>query len=187
MLNLDKEQILDIISITYLRIMQLRFSWQFIGTMVGVSYIEDNYPNLTWSLKSSFATDAYTTINAMLSSGNYSFGRLGQEYPDIQTQVKKAEEDISSVIGDFRNIRNQVFCHAVKKKSQDNIDKIYWCFSFVFDILTNLHFSCCNLLKIKDDDFKHYDSKALEDLEKETQNFRSLLLNGHLDDIEDRF
>lgn len=184
---MNKEQIIDILEITYSRIMQLHFNWRFISTMVGEPLISNDYPDLTWSLRSSFATDAYTTISGLLSTGNYSFGRLGQEYPQIQEYVQKAEQEITSEIDDFRNIRNQMFCHAVKKKSPDAINKVYLKFDSVFHILTRLHSDCCKELNIKDDDFKHYESDTFIKLQDEITEFYTVLVKGHLEVSKDKF
>jgi len=184
---MNKEQIVDILEITYSRIMQLHFNWRFISTMVSNPSINNDYPDLTWSLRSSFATDAYTTISGLLSTGNYSFERLGQEYPQIQEYTQKAEQAITSEIDDFRNIRNQMFCHAVKKKSPDAINKIYMKFDSVFHILTRLHFDCCKELNITDDDFRHYESDTFIKLQDEITEFYTVLLKGHLEVSKDKF
>lgn len=184
---LEKNQILDIIEVTYSRIMQLKVNWEFISTMVANPVIANNYPNLTWSLRTSFATDAYTTISSLLSTGNYSFNRLGQEYPNIQEQIQITETDIVSKINDFRNIRNQMFCHAVKKKSANAINNIYMQFESIFNILTKLHSFCCEELNIKDNDYRHYDTNAFETLEAEIYDFCNVLLKGHLGVITDKF
>ena len=177
---MDRKQILDIITITYSKIMQLRFNWEFIGTMVSNSVIGNNYPDLTWSLKSAFATDAYTTISSLLSTGNYSFVRLGQEYQDIQEQVKNTEQSITSIVNNFKDIRNQMFCHAVKKKSPDAINKIYSNFESIFRVLVKLHSFCCNELNIRDNDYIHYDQDSFESLQSEIKDFCNLLLEGYL-------
>lgn len=184
---MDKKQIIDILEITYLRIMQLHFNWRFISTMVSNPYINNDYPDLTWSLKSSFATDTYTTISGLLSTGNYSFGRLGQEYSQIQEYTQKAEQAITSEIDDFRNIRNQMFCHAVKKKSPDAINKVYMKFDSVFHILTRLHSDCCKELNVTDDDFRHYESDTFIKLQDEITEFYTVLLKGHLEVSNDKF
>ena len=186
-LDMDKKQIIDILEITYSRIMQLHFNWRFISTMVSNPSINNDYPDLTWSLRSSFATDAYTTISGLLSTGNYSFGRLGQEYPQIQEYIQTAEQAITSEIDDFRNIRNQMFCHAVKKKSPDAINKVYMKFDSVFHILTRLHSDCCKELNVTDDDFRHYESDTFIKLQDEITEFYTVLLKGHLEVSKDKF
>ena len=184
---MNKEQIIDILEITYSRIMQLYFNWRFISTMVGEPFIDNNYPVLTWSLRSSFATDAYTTISSLLSTGNYSFGRLGQEHSQIQKYVQIAEQAITSEIDDFKNIRNQMFCHAVKKKSPDAINKVYIKFESVFHILTGLHSDCCKELNFTDDDFRHYESNTLIKLQDEIVEFHTMLSKGHSEVLKDKF
>lgn len=183
---MNKEQIIDILEITYSRIMQLHFNWRFISTMVGEPLISNDYPDLTWSLRSSFATDAYTTISGLLSTGNYSFGRLGQEYPQIQEYVQKAEQEITSEIDDFRNIRNQMFCHAVKKKLPDAINKVYVKFNSIFCILTKLHSDCCKELNVTDDDFRHYESDVFVKLQDEITEFSTVLFNGYSELSKDK-
>lgn len=184
---MDKKQIIDILEITYSRIMQLHFNWRFISTMVSNPSINNDYPDLTWSLRSSFATDTYTTISGLLSTGNYSFGRLGQEYPQIQEYTQTAEQAITSEIDDFRNIRNQMFCHAVKKKSPDAINKVYMKFDYVFHILTRLHSDCCKELNVTDDEFRHYESDTFTKLQDEITEFYTVLLKGHLEVSKDKF
>ena len=183
---MDKKQIIDILEITYSRIMQLHFNWRFISTMVSDPSINNDYPDLTWSLRSSFATDAYTTISGLLSTGNYSFRRLGQEYPQIQEYTQAAEQAITSEIDDFRNIRNQMFCHAVKKKSPDAINKVYMKFDSIFHILTRLHSDCCKELNVTDDDFRHYESDTFIKLQDEITEFYTVLLKGHLEVSKDK-
>ena len=183
---MNKEQIIDILEITYSRIMQLHFNWRFISTMVGAPLISNDYPDLTWSLRSSFATDAYTTISGLLSTGNYSFGRLGQEYSQIQEYVQKAEKDVASGIDDFRNIRNQMFCHAVKKKSPDVITKVFLKFNSIFQILTKLHSDCCKELNVTDDDFRHYESDVFVKLQAEIAEFSTVLFNGYSELSKDK-
>lgn len=182
---MDEKQIIDILEITYSRIMQLHFSWRFIGTMVGTPFVNNNYPDLTWSLMSSFATDAYTTISGLLSTGNYSFGRLGQVYPQIQEYIQTAEKDVTSKIDDFRNIRNQMFCHAVKKKSPDAITNVFLKFNSIFDILTRLHSDCCKELNVTDDDFRHYESDTFIKLQDEIAEFWTMLYEGHFELLRD--
>jgi hypothetical protein len=184
---MDKKQIIDVLEITYLRIMQLHFNWRFINTIVSAPFINNDYPNLTWSLRSSFATDAYTTISSLLSTGNYSFGRLGREYPQIQGYIQIAECAIISEIDDFRNIRNQMFCHAVKKKSPDVINKIYMEFDSVFHILTRLYSDCCKELNIKDDEFRHYECDMFIKLQNEMTEFHTILFKGYLEVSKDKF
>lgn len=183
---MNEKQIVDILEITYSRIMQLHFSWRFISVMVGEPFINNNYPDLTWSLMSSFATDAYTTISGLLSTGNYSFGRLGQEYPQIQEYIQKVEQEITSKIDDFRNIRNQMFCHAVKKKSPDAINKVFLEFNSIFDILTKLHSDCCKELNVTDDDFRHYESDVFVKLQDEITEFYTVLFNGYSELSKDK-
>ena len=184
---MNEKQIVDILEITYSRIMQLHFSWRFISTMVSNPSINNDYPDLTWSLRSSFATDAYTTISGLLSTGNYSFGRLGQEYPQIQEYIQKAENDVTSEIDDFRNIRNQMFCHAVKKKSPDAINTVYVKFNSIFDILTKLHSDCCKEFNVTDDDFRHYESDVFVKLQDEIAEFYTVLCEGHSGLLRDKF
>lgn len=163
-----------------MRIMQLYFNWKFISTMVANPIIENHYPDLTWSLKSSFATDAYTTICSLLSTGNYSFGRLGQECREIQKQIQTTEQNIDIEIPNFKNIRNQIFCHAVKRKSPDVINKIYLKFGSIFRILTDLHLLCCQELNVKDDDYEPYNPNTLKSLNDEINDFGNMLLEYSL-------
>ena len=174
-----REQIIDIINITYLRIMQLNFSYKFIAVMVDNNIIANSYPNLVWSLQSSFATDAYATISGLLSTGNYSFGRLGQENKKIKDKLKIAENDITLKIDDFREIRNKMFCHAVHKKSFDAIYRIFDNFESVYNILYDLHGFCCCEFSIDDNDYGHYSDVEFEKLNEEMYNFHYLLISGN--------
>ena len=178
---MDKNDAINIIEIIYSRIMQLHFSWKFAGTMVDSPIVRDEYPDLVWSLKSSFATDAYATVSGLLSTGNYSFGRLGQDCPNIKKQVDDAEHCIDAEISNFRYIRNQMFCHAVKKKSFGTIDNMYNKFDSIFHILTELHAFCCKELGIEDSDYHHYSVDAFNCLQKEINEFSDLLLRGCLE------
>ena len=80
-----------------------------------------------------------------------------------------------------------MFCHAVRKKSPDAINKIYIKFDTLFHILTKLHSDCCKELNIADDDFKHYESDVFIKLQDEITEFDTLLLKGHLEAAKDKF
>ena len=73
---MTQEQIIDIINITYSRIMQLKFSHLFMSSIFTDGNIAHDYPNLCYSIQSSFATDAYTTVDGLLATGDCSFGFL---------------------------------------------------------------------------------------------------------------
>lgn len=180
---MNKEQSLDILNITYLRIMQLYFGWQFISTMVLNNNIQNHYPNLCYSLVSSFATDAYTTVSGLLSTGNYSLGRLGQEDSDIKAKIQNAENKLGKTVDNFREVRNKMFCHAVNKKSSDAIYKIYNNFELVFQILTELHSYCCQKLNMPENELRGYDNKTFKLLQEEITDFQDLLMYGNLEKI----
>ena len=170
----------EIVEITYSRIMQLRFSYMYIQSILSNNNIALDYPNLCFALLSSFATDAYITIDGLLSTGNYSFGRLAQDDDELKSCVNDCKNEIEKEIPEFHEIRNKMFCHAVEKKTYDSISSISKNFMSIFYSLMSLHANCRNKYGISEDDFKHYSSEDFNKLQSELHNFCDLLLTGYL-------
>ena len=70
------EEIVDILDILYIKLMRLKTAHRTCLSLILSPEIESRYPDIVYSIKYSFAVDAYTTLNAMLTSGTYSFQTL---------------------------------------------------------------------------------------------------------------
>lgn len=174
------ENITEIIEITYDRMMQLRFSYMFLQSIITNGNIASDYPNLCFALQSSFATDVYTTVNSLFSNGTYSFDRIAKINPELEADVDECKAKIEKDIPNFREIRNKMFCHAIKRKTYPAIGNVIRNFMSVFYDVMNLHQKCRLKFNIKDDEFKHYENKDFGIIQKELFNFSQLLLVGFL-------
>ena len=88
--KLSHEEFVDIIDILYIKTFRLKNSWDFLSLFIFNGNMENRYPDLTYSLKYSFGIDAYTTINALFSSGKYSFSYIKKADTKFEEEYQKA-------------------------------------------------------------------------------------------------
>lgn len=180
---MNKKEIIDILNTIYIRFMRLEFSYKAFNTIFYSPTIMNDYPNLCWCMKVSFATDAYTTINGLMHSGRYSFSSLINNNDDIEKKYNQIIEKIEEIIPDIRNIRNQMFCHLVQKQSDDAIQQInIHCYE-ILDCLKELHTFCCKVYNINECELNGYNNITFNSLNKELNEFNNLLMNGNMSDF----
>lgn len=84
---MNHENIVDILDVLYVKLMRLKTANRTCLSFIMSPGIEFRYPDIVYSIKYSFAVDAYTTLNAMITSGKYSFQPL-HKHSDDKGRVK---------------------------------------------------------------------------------------------------
>ena len=156
--KLSHEEFVDIIDILYIKTFRLKNSWDFLSLFIFNGNMENRYPDLTYSLKYSFGIDAYTSINALFSSGKYSIPRIKWN-------------------------RNKLFCHFAEKQSEKEIDEIVLHFPPVFDILADLTMKAMKLFNVNASEIRAIPEEKYRKLQEEKKAFSRLLTEGLLNDV----
>lgn len=177
---MDKQEAIDILNTIYIRFMRLQFSCETVACIFCASIVTDDYPNLCWCIRVSFATDAYATIDGLMHSGRYSFATLAKDSEAINVKYKEIMRKMETIIPNIRSIRNQMFCHLVQKQTNDAIQKINtYCFAFL-DCLKELHTYCCHIYGIHESELNGYRNDAFMALDRELKEFSQLVMDGSM-------
>lgn len=177
---MNKQEVIDILNTIYIRFMRLQFSWKTFEYIFHAPTIINDYPNLCWCMKVSFATDAYATIDGLMHSGKYSFATLAKDSEVVNTKYKEMIRKMEATIPDIRNIRNRMFCHLVQKQTNDAIQKINaYCWVFL-GCLKELHAYCCHVYGIHESELNGYSNDAFMALGRELKEFNQLLMDGSM-------
>lgn len=165
--------------------MRLQFSCKTFGCIFCAPTVINDYPNLCWCMKVSFATDAYATIDGLMHSGRYSFATLAKDSEAVNTKYKEIMRKMEVTIPNIRNIRNQMFCHLAQKQTNDAIQKINaYCWVFL-DYLKELHAYCCHMYGIHESELNGYSNDAFIALDRELKEFSQLIMDGSMSRFDD--
>lgn len=160
--------------------MRLYFSCKIFMPICHMPIIINCYPNLCWCMQVSFATDAYTTIDGLMHSGEYSFATLAEDNKEVNAKCKDTMRKMEEIIPNIHKIRNKMFCHLVWKQTDDAIEKMnVYCFRLV-DCLMDLHAYCCRIYEVDESELDAYDNDAFKELNNEFTKFDELIMNGHM-------
>lgn len=182
---MNKQEILDILNTIYIRFMRLQFSYKTFGHIFCAPTIINDYPNLCWCMKVSFATDAYTTVDGLMHSGRYSFATLAKDNEDVNVKYKEIMKKMDGIIPDIHGIRSQMFCHLVQKQTDNAIQTINaYCWE-VLECFKELHAYCCRVYGIDESELNGYDNDTFIALGKELEEFNRLLMNGSMSAFND--
>lgn len=172
------EDIIDIIDILYVKIIRLKNSWDFISLFVFNGNMENHYPDLTFSLKYSFGIDAYTTIDALFSSGEYTFFTLKKRNDEFGEEYRKAKKSLKKVIPNIEWNRDKLFCHFVEKQSEQEIDEMLLQFHSVYKIMMDLHLKAMRIFDVGEHEIRSMSNEKFVKLREEKQRFSLLLMEG---------
>lgn len=177
---MNRQEVIDILNTIYIRFMRLQFSYKTIEYIFHTPTIINDYPNLCWCMKVSFATDAYTTVDGLMQSGRYSFKTLADDNDAVNAKYKEIKRKMDITIPNIRDIRNRMFCHLVQKQTNDAIQKINtYCWTFL-DYLKELHAYCCHVYNINESELNGYSNDAFVALNRELTEFHQLLMDGSM-------
>ena len=171
----------DILDILYIKLLRLRSSWDFMSIFVLSGNMDNQFPDLTYSLKYSFGVDAYTTIDAILSSGKYTFFSLKKMNEEFEKEVQAAKNKIKEIIPSIEWNRDKLFCHFVEKQSEYEINDMVIHFPQVFDILAVLHNKAMGIFKVDDCEIRVMPEEKFVKLQEEKTEFSRLLMDALLD------
>ena len=176
------EDLVDIIDILYIKTFRLRTSWDFLALFVFNGNMENHYPDLTYSLKYSFGIDAYTTVDALLSSGKYTYYTLKKLNSEFDEEYRKARAALKEVIPKIEWNRNKLFCHFVEKQSEAEINEIVLDFPRVFDILAELQMAAMRIFNVDKSEIRVMPEDKYIKLQEEKAEFSHLLMEGILNE-----
>lgn len=177
------EELVDIIDILYIKTFRLQNSWDFLSLFVSNDNMENRYPDLTYSLKYSFGIDAYTTINALFSSGKYTFYTLKKLDNGFAEKYQMARTALKRVIPKIEWNRDKLFCHFVEKQSEQEINEIVMGFPEVFDILSALVIEAMRSFSVDKSEIRVMPEDKYRKLQEEKNDFSQLLMDGLLHNL----
>ena len=177
---INHEKIIDILDILYIKVFRLKTSWDFLSIVIFNGNMENRYPDLTYSLKCSFGVDAYATIQALFSSGIYTFFNLKNQSDEFRVEYQKAEKDIQKILPDLKHKRDKMFCHFVEKQNEQYINDMIVSFYQVFEILASLHKKAMILFGVEENEIRVIPENKYKKLEIEKKDFSNLLRDGLL-------
>lgn len=177
---MNRQEIIDILNTIYIRYTRLQLSCKTFWTIFYSPSIKNDYPNLCWCMATSFATDAYTTIDGLMHSGRYSFATLAANNDDINAKYKDIMEKIECIIPDIHNIRNRMFCHLVEKQANSAIQSINAHCGQLLDCLKELHIYCCHVYNINVSELNGYNNDTFSAFDRELNEFNQVLMNGSM-------
>lgn len=178
--NIKKEDLIEILDIVYSKIIRLNYSYRCIDVFIH-SNMDYVFPDILWSLKYSFATDAFTTISALFQSGNYSFNNLIAYNVNFKEEYTKVKCKIKTNYPEIFNLRNKVYCHFQDKQKEKDVDDIIKKFYQIFYQLVSLHKKAMELFSINNESIHMLSIKNFTELDKEYVEFskRLFMLNNY--------
>lgn len=178
----SQKDIVDIIDILYIKIMRLKSSYDFSSIFTFNGNASNQYPDLVYSLKYSFAVDAYTSIDALFSSGKYSFDALKKQNVEFKLYFDEAKKKLNYVLPDFTKNRDKLFCHFVEKQSENEVNDICFCFPKIFDLLTELHKHSMECFCVENSEIRAMTEKQYLALQKQQTDFSMLIIDALLNE-----
>lgn len=183
------EEIVDILDILYIKLMRLKTAHRTCLSFILSPEIESRYPDIVYSIKYSFAVDAYTTLNAMLTSGTYSFQTL-QKYDDAFVEsFRKARVELKKLNPKLQDRRNKMFCHCNEKQSEDHVNEMLRDFSSLLQVLTRLHSDAMRTFDVSASEIRVISGEKFSKLNAEFEEFmqglREISMNRFYDDLDE--
>lgn len=168
---MDHKAIVDILDILYIKLMRLKTAHCTCLSFIMSPNIKSRYPDIVYSIKYSFAVDAYTTINAMITSGKYSFLTLKKENALFCDKFVDAQAELKRVCPNRQERRNSMFCHCNEKQSEDHIDEIILNFDSLLQVFTQLHGEAMRIFSVEDSEIRIMSNEKFTKLDAEFQEF----------------
>jgi hypothetical protein len=187
--EMTHEETVDILDILYIKLMRLKTAHRTCLSFMLSPDIESRYPDIVYSIKYSFSVDAYTTLNAMLTSGTYSFQTL-QKYDDAFAEsFRKARAELKKLCPKLQDRRNKMFCHCNEKQSEDHINEILRDFSSLLQVLTRLHRDAMRIFDVSESEIRIMSGEKFSKLNAEFEEFmqglREISMNRFYDDLDE--
>ena len=168
---MNHETIVDILDVLYVKLIRLKTAHRTCLSFILSPDIQSRYPDIVYSIKYSFAVDAYTTMNAVLTSGKYSFLTLKKESVLFGEKFIEAQARINMVCSCLQKRRNSMFCHCNEKQCEDYINDIVHNFASLMRILTELHGEAMHIFNVAENEIRVISSDKFNNLDAEFQEF----------------
>ena len=183
------EEIVDILDILYIKLMRLKTAHRTCLSLILSPEIESRYPDIVYSIKYSFAVDAYTTLNAMLTSGTYSFQTLQKHNDAFVESFRKARVELKKLSPKLQDRRNKMFCHCNEKQSEDHVNEMLRDFSSLLQVLTRLHSDAMRIFDVSASEIRIISGEKFSKLNAEFEEFmqglREISMNRFYDDLDE--
>lgn len=168
---MNYETLVDILDVLYVKLMRLKTAHRTCLSFIMSPDIESRYPDIVYSIKYSFAVDAYTTLNAMITSGKYSFQPL-QKYNDEFCECYRASyAKLKELCPSLQERRNKLFCHCTEKQSEDHINEMLLEFDSLIRVFTNLHSEAMRIFGIAEGEIRVMSNDEFIKLDAEFREF----------------
>ena len=186
---MNHENMVDILDILYVKLMRLKTAHRTCLSFIMSPDIKSRYPDIVYSINYSFAVDAYTTLNAMITSGKYSFQPL-QKYSDEFTKCYKgALGELKKLCPCLQDRRNKLFCHCTEKQSEDHINEMLLKFDSLIQVFTKLHSEAMRIFGVVESEIRAMSGDKFVKLDAEFQEFmqglQEIAMNRFRDDLDE--
>ena len=186
---MSHENMVDVLDILYVKLMRIKTAHRTCLSFIMSPDIESRYPDIVYSIKYSFAVDAYTTLNAMITSGKYSFQPL-QKYSDEFTKCYKAAHgELKKMRPSLQDRRNKLFCHCTEKQSEDHINEILLEFDSLLRVFTKMHSEAMRIFSVAESEIRAMSGDKFAKLDAEFQEFmqglQEIAMNRFHDELDE--
>lgn len=168
---MDHKAIVDILDVLYTKLMRLKTAHRTCLSFIMSPDIKSRYSDIVYSIKYSFAVDAYTTLNAMITSGKYSFLTLKKENALFCDKFVDARAELKRVCPNWQERRNSMFCHCNEKQSEDHINEIILNFDSLLQIFSKLHGEAMRIFSVENSEIRIMSNEKFTKLDAEFEEF----------------
>ena len=186
---MNHENIVDILDVLYVKLMRLKTAHRTCLSFIISPDIESRYPDVVYSIKYSFAVDAYTTLNAMITSGKYSFQPLQKHSDEFTKCYKVAYGELKKLCPSLQDRRNKLFCHCTEKQSEDHINEMLLEFDSLIRVFTKLHSEAMCIFGVAESEIRAMSGDKLAKLDAESQEFmqglQEIAMNRFHDELDE--
>ena len=168
---MNHDTIVDILDILYVKLMRLKTAHRTCLSFIMSPDIESRYPDIVYSIKYSFAVDAYTTINAMITSGKYSFQPLQKHSDYFSECYRRSHAELKKLCPNLQERRNKMFCHCNEKQSEDYVNEMLLKFDSLLGVLANLHSEAMRIFNVTESEIRVMSRDKFTKLDAEFKEF----------------
>lgn len=185
---MNHENIVDILDILYVKLMRLKTAHRTCLSFIMSPGIELRYPDIVYSIKYSFAVDAYTTLNAMITSGKCSFQPLHKHSDELTKRYKMACGELKKLFPSLQDRRNKLFCHCTEKQSGDHVNEMLLEFDSLIQVFITLHSEAMRIFGVAESEIRVMSDDKFTKLDAEFQEFmqglQEIAINRFHDDLD---
>ena len=186
---MNHENMVDVLDILYVKLMRLKTAHRTCLSFIMSPDIESRYPDIVYSIKYSFAVDAYTTLNAMITSGKYSFQPLQKYSDEFSEYYRAAHRELKKLCPGLQDRRNKLFCHCTEKQSEDHINEILLEFDSLIRVFTKMHSEAMRVFGVAESEIRAMSGDKFAKLDAEFQEFmqglQEIAMNRFHDELDE--